>query len=136
MKCSKFNEYLNATEGEIIKCDFAQNSPFRLQSKTYSEDFGIFWDNALDISCNKLSALFDRSATKDFVDVFFIDRELFPFTELLKNARQKHVGIDDYWLAISLLKVEEIGPLPRMIKPVQIEELKSFFLAQARSLMA
>jgi hypothetical protein len=57
------------------------------------------------------------------------------FVELLKNAKQKHVGLDDYWLAVSLLKVEEIVKLPRMIKPVQIEELKNFFLARAKLLM-
>ncbi len=106
-----------------------------MQPKARSEEFGIFLDSALDISCNKLSALFDRSATKDFVDVYFIDREMFKFSELLENAKQKHIGLDDYWLAISLLKAEELGPLPRMIKPVTIDERKNFFLAQARILM-
>jgi predicted nucleotidyltransferase component of viral defense system len=127
--------FLHNAKGEIIKCDFAENSPFRLQPKVRVEEFGIFADNALDISCNKLSALFDRSATKDFVDVFFIDRELLPFGELLKSAKQKHIGLDDYWLAVSLLKVEEIRKLPRMIKPVQIDELKNFFLEKAKILM-
>jgi hypothetical protein len=122
--------------GEIIKCDFAQDSPYRLQPKVWQEAFGILSDNALDISCNKLSALFDRSEAKDFVDIFFIDRELFPFAELLQHAKQKHVGLDDYWLAVSLLKVEDLDKLPRMVKPVRIEEMKSFFFAQAKILMA
>jgi predicted nucleotidyltransferase component of viral defense system len=127
--------FLHGREGEVLKCDFAETSPYRLQPKVHSEEFGIFLDSALDISCNKLSALFDRSATKDFVDIYFIDREMFKFSELLENARQKHVGLDDYWLAISLFKVEELGPLPRMIKPVTIDELKNFFLTQAKVLM-
>ncbi len=128
--------FLHGPEGEIIKCDFAQDSPYRLQPIVRQDDFGIMTDNALDISCNKLSALFDRAEAKDFVDVFFIDREFFPFTELLQNARQKHVGLDNYWLAISLLKVNDLGVLPRLIKPVQREELKAFFLTQAQMLMA
>ncbi len=127
--------FLHGQQGEIIKCDFAQNAPYRLQPKVRSEEFGIFLDNALDVSCNKLSALFDRSEAKDFVDVFFIVRELFPFADLLKNAKQKHVGLDDYWLAAAMSKVEELGPLPRMVKPVQVDELRSFFLALARTLM-
>jgi predicted nucleotidyltransferase component of viral defense system len=127
--------FLHGQDGEVLKCDFAETSPYRLQPKARSEEFGIFLDSALDISCNKLSALFDRSATKDFVDVYFIDREMFKFSELLENAKQKHIGLDDYWLAISLLKAEELDPLPRMIKPVTIDELKNFFLAQARILM-
>jgi len=127
--------FLHGQQGEIIKCDFAQNAPYRLQPKVRSEEFGIFLDNALDVSCNKLSALFDRSEAKDFVDVFFIVRELFPFADLLKNAKQKHAGLDDYWLAAAMSKVEELGPLPRMVKPVQVDELRSFFLALARTLM-
>ena len=127
--------FIHHPAGEVIKCDFAQDSPYRLQPKVRSKEFGILLDSALDIACNKLSALFDRSAAKDFVDVYFIDRELLGFSELLANAKQKHVGMDDYWLAVSLLKVEELGPLPRMIKPVTIEELKNFFLTQAKDLM-
>ncbi len=127
--------FLHGSAGEIIKCDFAQDSPYRLQPKTRADEFGIYLDSALDISCNKLSALFDRSEAKDFVDIFFIDRELFSFTEVLNHAKKKHIGLDDYWLAVSLLKVEELGPLPRMVKPVSIDELKNFYLTQAKILM-
>ena len=126
---------VHGPRGEMTKCDFAQDSPFRLQPVIRHESLNIFVDNALDISCNKLSALFDRSEAKDFIDVFFIDRELFPFNELLIQARQKHVGLDDYWLAVSLLKVQEPGSLPRMIKPINSDELKDFFLQQAKLLM-
>jgi predicted nucleotidyltransferase component of viral defense system len=41
--------FLHNAAGEIIKCDFAENSPFRLQPKVRVEEFGIFLDNALDI---------------------------------------------------------------------------------------
>ncbi|MGH7495033.1 MAG: hypothetical protein ACREOO_21885 [bacterium] len=91
--------------------------------------------NAYAVFGNGIFALFDRAEAKDFVDIFFIDRELFPFTELLQNARQKHVGLDENWLAVSLMKVEQLGPLPRMIKAVTIEELKAFFLSKAKILM-
>ncbi len=127
--------FLHSEKGEIIKCDFAQDSPYRLEPVVLQEPFGIYSDSSLDIACNKLSALFDRGSSKDFVDIFFIDRELFPFSEILKNARKKHVGIDDYWLAVALLKVEQLDPLPRMVKSVDVDELKSFFLRQSRLLM-
>jgi predicted nucleotidyltransferase component of viral defense system len=127
--------FLHSSDGEILKCDFAQDSPYRLQEKTLSNELGIFTDNVLDIACNKLSALFDRSAAKDFIDVYFIDKEILPFVEILRNARLKHVGIDDYWLAVSLRKVQEIGELPHMIKPVEVEALREFFLGQALRLM-
>ncbi len=88
-----------------------------------------------DIACNKLSALFDRAEPKDFVDVYFLCQELFSFEQLLTLAKQKHIGLDDYWLAIALRRVEGIELLPRMIKPVSIDQLKEFFLNKAKGLM-
>lgn len=133
-----FRSYLEAfitKEKQIIRCDFAMDSPYRLEKKIFRQDYGIYVDNVLDISCNKLSALYDRGDPKDFVDIYFIDREVIPFEKLVKEAKKKHVGLDNYWLAISLAKIEEIGILPRMLKPVTLNELKSFFQDKARKLM-
>lgn len=127
--------FLHDVHGSVIKCDFALDSPFRLQPLVKHEGFDIRSDNALDIACNKLSALFDRAESKDFVDIFFIDRELYPFAELLEQAKKKHIGLDNYWLAVSLMKVNELKLLPRMVKPLDVAELREFFLRQARFLM-
>jgi predicted nucleotidyltransferase component of viral defense system len=81
-------------EENIVKCDFAQDSPYRLEQKVLQEQYGIFSDNLLDISCNKLSALFDRSEAKDFVDIYFLDRDYMSFNELLVQAKKKHIGLD------------------------------------------
>ena len=58
-----------------------------------------------------------------------------PFAELVEQTRSKHVGIDDYWLAVALQRVTQVEFLPRMIKPVTIEQLQTFFLEQAKQLM-
>ncbi len=127
--------HIHGQDEQTIKCDFAQDSPYRLQPKIAQAEFDIFTDNALDISCNKLSALFDRAEAKDFVDIFFIDKELLPFPELLAAAKRKHVGLDDYWLAVAMMKVEDLGPLPRMVRPLVADELVEFFLSAAKTLM-
>ncbi len=67
-------------EENIVKCDFAQDSPYRLEQKVLQEQYGIF---------NKLSALFDRSEAKDFVDIYFLDRDYMSFNELLVQAKKK-----------------------------------------------
>ena len=124
------------TKGKVtLRCDFAQDSPYRLQAKVFRKEYGISVDNALDISCNKLSALYDRGEPKDFVDVYFIDRELIPFEKLVDEAKKKHIGLEHYFLAVSLAKVEEVRLLPRMLKPVTIEDLKKFFMDKAQWLM-
>lgn len=115
--------------------DFAQDSPYRLEPTRLDPDLDLWVDNPTDIACNKLSALFDRAEPKDFVDIYFVVRELLPFDRLVALARRKHVGMDDYWLAIALAQVEQVAVLPRMVKPVAVDELRTFFLARAKELM-
>ena len=60
--------FLLSSSGERVEMDFAQESPFRLEPTHLDEDFGIQVDGVIDIAANKLSALFGRAESKDFVD--------------------------------------------------------------------
>ncbi len=135
----RFKTFLSCTissdKNEYIKIDFAQDTPFRLQPIIFNEEFSIFVDNPLDIACNKFSALFDRAETKDFVDIYWLNKVMFSFDEIYERAKKKHVGLDDYWLAISLQKVNLVEELPRMIVSLTIEELKKFFNDKVKELM-
>ncbi|MCX7996117.1 MAG: hypothetical protein N3A65_10200, partial [candidate division WOR-3 bacterium] len=73
---------------------------------------------------------------KDFVDIYFLSKEFMPFEEIYKNAREKHIGIDDYWLAVSLDYINTVEKLPKMVKPVTIEELREFYYEKIKMLMA
>lgn len=115
--------------------DFALDSPYRLEAKVQRSEIGLWVYGPLDISCNKLSALYDRADPKDFVDVYFIHQELFPLMELLPKAKQKHVGLDNYWLAQAFSRATEIKILPRLIKPVTRDQLAQFFLGYIPLLM-
>lgn len=90
----------------------------------------------MDIACNKFSALFDRHEMKDFVDIYFIDKEVMKFEEIYSQAKNKHVGMDDYWLCQALRYINDLIVLPRMIKPVTLEELRDFFNEKIKSLMS
>jgi len=128
-------EFFIIKENEFLRCDFAMDSPYRLKEKVLNSELGIYIDNAIDISCNKLSALFDRSEPKDFVDIYFIDKEIIQFDILLEKAKKKHIGLDNYWLAVSLAKVRDFSIFPRMLKSLTIDELKNFFVEKAQLLM-
>lgn len=128
--------FVSEPGGERVKLDFAFDTPYRLLPTQLDTRFGIQVDNVTDIACNKLSALFDRSEPKDFVDIYFICRELMPFAELHKQAQQKHVGMTNYWLALSMQNVRRIQFLPRMIKPLTISDLQTFFIGLATELMS
>jgi len=121
---------------EPVLLHFAQDSPYRLKPTIFNKEYGIFVDNILDIACNKFSALFDRHDMKDFVDIYFIDKEKMKFEEIYKNAKKKHLGLDDYWLSLSLKYINDLTILPRMIKPVSVKELQNFFNEKIKFLMA
>lgn len=127
--------FFESKSGELLNLDFAHDAPFRLEKIRFIPEYQIFIDNLTDIACNKLSALYDRAASKDFVDLYFLDREFLPFEQILMKARTKHVGIDDYWLAQALQRVEEIDKLPRMLKPLEFGALKTFFTNYAKKLI-
>jgi len=126
--------FLQSPNGERVEMDFAQDSPYRLEPTRFDDTLHINVDNLTDIACNKLSALFDRAEPKDFVDVYFLCQETFSFSHLTELTRQKHLGLDDYWLAVALQRVEMVEFLPRMLKPLSLDELKVFFLNQAKIL--
>lgn len=131
-----FVEVFFSRKDEKVKIHFAQDTPFRLRKINWDKTYNILIDNLLDIACNKISALFDRSAEKDFVDIYFLSKEFMPFEKIYKFARKKHIGMDEYWLAASLKNVEKIEKLPRMIKPVTIKELREFYYEKIKMLMA
>ena len=128
-------EFILTRREEILRCDFTMDSPYRLMEKIFQEDYGIYVDNVQDISCNKLSALYDRTDPKNFVDIYFIDKEIIPFEKIVQEAKKKQVGLDNYWLAVSLSKIEDFGVLPKIRRPVTLDELKSFFKEKSKWLM-
>jgi predicted nucleotidyltransferase component of viral defense system len=120
--------------GDKVELDFALDLPGRLQPVRWNSGLNLHVDNEVDIGCNKLSALYDRAESKDFVDLYFLNREKIPWEALLENARKKFRYLDDYGLSLSFFKVKGIEKLPRMIKPLQLEALKKFFLDRVAEL--
>jgi len=120
---------------EAIKVDLAQDTPFRLSPTTSGIAEGLGLDSLDDLCANKLAALFGRTEPKDFVDVYFLQAEHGPLDRLIAKARAKHLGIDDYWLAQAFARARQIEVLPRMIRPLAIEDLRSFFVREAERLM-
>ncbi len=95
---------------------------------------GIPVDSFRDVAANKLMAMLDRFDPKDFVDVFFILQNQ-TLDTLRKNAQTKFdITIEPLFLGSELVKARRISALPRMLKPLTIEELKDFFLTEAKKL--
>jgi len=99
-------------------------------------------DSFEDIAVNKICAILNRqpSESKDFCDLFFILRESrYELDYLISRAREKEAALDQeegvLGFATNLLAVEEFTILPRLIKPLSLDELRQYFIPLAEELI-
>ncbi len=115
-----------------LKIDFAYYPYKRLQKEAHMDTIQI--DSLTDIAVNKLLTISQRDDVKDFVDLYFL-LEKFTLWDLIEGVKMKFkMKIEPLLLASDLLKVEDFDYLPKMIKPLSLEELKSFFRQKAKEI--
>ncbi len=115
-----------------LKVDFSFYPYKRLEKGDLIE--GLYIDSLLDIATNKLVTISQREDVKDFVDLYFLLQK-FSLWDLISGAKIKfNLEIDPFLLASDLLKVEDFTFLPRMIKPLELNQLKSFYRQIAKEL--
>lgn len=117
-----------------LKMEFS-HYPFKtLEPTVKHSDSGIHIDSLRDLAANKLAALLDRFDPKDFVDLYFL-LQARTLPDIRKDAQKKFdMNIGDLFLGSELSKVRRVEVLPKMLKPLSIQELKVFFTDLARSL--
>jgi hypothetical protein len=88
----------------------------------------------LDIAINKLLTVSQRNEVKDFVDLYYL-LDKFSLWDLRSGVKEKfNIETDSILIASDFLKVEDFNFLPRMIKSLDIDELKLFFREKAKEL--
>ena len=124
---------------DSTRVQFALESPYRLDTVQVID--GMVVDSILDMAAGKLLALFGRAAERDFVDIYFLIKDGFCDLDLLiQKALEKDPGVDKYFLAIAF---EQVRSLPdnhqdlklKLFKPVDMKELKRFFVEKAVRLL-
>jgi len=91
-----------------------------------------------DIACMKLSAIMQRSALKDFVDLYEI-MKIYPLEKLLSFTKKKYPAIDSTVVLKSLSYLDDIVDEPLIYqagqaKP-QLNVLKLFFQGEVKRYM-
>lgn len=115
-----------------LKLDFSYY-PYKKMEKEI-EINGLKVDSLLDIAINKLLTISQRDEVKDFTDLYFLLQK-FSLWDLQYGVKTKfNMEVEPHLLASDFLKVEDFEYLPRMIKPLTVEKLKSFFREQAKEL--
>jgi len=118
----------------ILKTEFTY-FPFSRIEKNGIE-CGISIDSLIDIAVNKLFTIYQRSAARDYIDLYFICKEKkWKIGELIKKAKLKFDWhIDPLQLGTQFIKSAKVEDYPKMIKSVSAKEWRLFFSREAKKL--
>lgn len=86
---------------------------------------GVVVESLADLRANKVTCILSRSEPRDLVDLLFLDRAGYPPERDLPLALKKDAGVDPGVLAW-LLAQFPLEPLPVMLVPFEVDELRAF----------
>ena len=129
-----YSFFLHFQDKEILKVDFNYYPFPRIERGTKFRDLEI--ESIYDIGADKVHAISMKARARDFIDVYFIIREKkYNFYDLLMKAKAKFDwDISAVDLGTKLLEVAQTADYPRMIKNIDHQEWKSFFVEEAKKL--
>ena len=137
-KTDTFARYTGTIDDEAVKVEFCVDAPYRFQP-TIESPLGIKVENSIDIACNKLSALYDRFEIRDYVDVYFIHKEMYRLDELIPWTKQKHGGMVNQYLAIAFNRIKDVHEdfpmFPDTLKNLDKKDMRETFLSYAARLI-
>ncbi len=121
-------------KGQLLKIDFVFYDFKHIEPVNTLDGLDI--DSIGDIAVNKLLALSQRTASKDFVDLYFLLKK-YTVWDLRQAVEHKFkLDIDQFYLSALFSKAGDLTDMPIMIKKLTLETLKKFFLSEAKKLAA
>ncbi len=121
-------------DASILKVDFNYYPFPRIEKGILYKNISV--DSALDIAVNKVHTISMKPRARDFIDLYFLIKEKkYNFQDLLMKAKAKFDWhIDPIQLGSRLFQAKEVKDFPRMIKKIDDDEWKNFFIEEARKL--
>jgi predicted nucleotidyltransferase component of viral defense system len=123
----------------LVKCELMFDPPpYFADPVNFS---GIWVDDLRSIAINKLTII-TRMDPKDYFDRYFIDKTgQFRFEDLIAQAKQKLLGLDDLALAAHFKAVDELPNLAEfqksyMVMDVDLRDIVHFFQSWAARLFS
>lgn len=118
---------------ESLKIDLVRD--IDIQFGEHRDFDSVIVDAFENIGANKINAIFGRTVVKDFVDLYFILQTGLKFEDLLAMAKQKDGGLSEFYLAGMMRQARELNRLPRMLKPLDFEAMKKFYVGLGDELL-
>lgn len=133
------NETKGSVSGELtgvkISFFFYQHELLR-ETSSYQ---GIKLAHPVDIALMKITAIASRGSRKDFIDVYEVAREIIGLKELFELLPKKFQKIqyEPYHLikGLAYFKEAEKEAMPDMLKEIDWEQAKEFFLSNSQKLL-
>ncbi len=117
---------------ELLKIDFVSYYFDHLEPTNFLGKLAV--DSIEDISVNKLLSISQRTASKDFVDLYFILKK-YTIWDLRHGVEHKFkLELEPFYLSSLFAKAAELTDLPIMKKKLSLPELQKFFLGEAKHL--
>lgn len=107
----------------LVKCELMYDPPpYFVPPRSFD---GILVDDLLSIAVNKLTII-GRTDPKDYFDRYLIDRSgRYRFEDLIAQAKQKLIGLDDLALATHFKAVDELPSLLEFQRSYMLVEVDS-----------
>lgn len=115
-----------------LKVDFGYYPYELVQKNRIYEGFEI--NSERDIATNKMLCIQQRSDVKDFVDFYYLLRKWNIWTISYGFNRKFRQEFHPTLFSSDLLRIDDFTALPRMIKPLTLEELRVFYMDLAREI--
>lgn len=111
VKSDTYNEIYLENENWRQRIDIVKEQPKRFGNVVEVE--GIRVDSLENIGSNKINAIFGRLEIKDYIDLYsIITQTKHTFEELFELARQKDLGLSEFYFANTIADISQIQVWP------------------------
>lgn len=129
-----YHKFFLTGKHEELKIDLVKEQKVHFgKIKTFGE---LRVDSVENIGSNKITAIFNRTEAKDFIDLYFIlQKKLFTFEKLFQDAKKKDLGMNEFYLAHMLLEVKNLKNFPKMLTSFNKDKMVKLFVSLANRLL-
>lgn len=121
------NLYFLHMGGEVLKTEFTYFPFPRIEKNVRAYNVSI--DSLIDIAVNKLFTIYQRTAARDYIDLYAICATgNMTLERLMSQAKAKFDWpIDPLQLGTQLINAREARDYPRLITKIGVEDWRNFF---------
>lgn len=113
-------------EKNTLKVDLVKDVPVHFGE--FKQEGKVRLDSLENIGSNKITAIFGRTDHKDFIDLYYIlNKTDFTFEHLVSLAKQKDMGLTEFYLANSIDQIKQASQMPVLLKPLDLNKYSEFY---------